>query len=41
VRPVEVDPARLAALAAAPDRARHWGLRLDAVAALLDAGAAS
>ncbi len=41
VRPVEVDPARLAALAAAPDRAGHWSRRLDAVAALLDAEAAS
>ena len=41
VRPVEVDPARLAALAAAPDRAHHWGRRLDAVAAVLDAAATS
>ena len=33
--------ARLAALAAAPDRPAHWRGRLDAVAALLDAEPAS
>ena len=37
VGPAEVDPARLARLAADPDRADHWGQRLTRVAALLDA----
>lgn len=36
VRPVGVDPARLAVHVAAPDRVAHWRTRLDAVAALLD-----
>ncbi len=36
VRPVEPDPARLAALAAAPDRQEWWRARIDRCGALLD-----